>query len=294
MKLRHFAPLLIVLFLVCGAPAARAATGFVNSPLLLSPEAPKDGDTVTLSVLFHNAEAATISGTVLFYDNDTLLDRKDLSIDPGDVGIASTTFKISSGIHKFSATMSNIDKPGDSGKLEVVVIPEATVTLPPQLITRNLALDAQAAGDASDSSESVILDKVDAAQTAVLGALPASVKTTVGGATSSIDSWRASTAADLSASQAQVQAAVDAGKKIDAANAARKPGSKAIVKPATADNGPFNTIKLMALGLFAMFFNIPFVFYLGSILLLYLIVRFIWRRIRKSRARGRKDPRPVK
>src|SRR4051812_24060353 len=99
---------LSLLFLTLGAPLAQATTGFVDSPLLLSPESPRDGDTVTLSVLFHNAESETIRGTVLFYDGQTLLDKKTVNIRSGDVDIAATSFTISAGIHKFSATMSDI------------------------------------------------------------------------------------------------------------------------------------------------------------------------------------------
>ncbi len=294
MKHRHAASIFLsvffalLLFLVPGAPHARAATGFVDSPLLLSPESPQDGDTVTLSVLFHNAESEPISGSVLFYDGQTLLDKKAVSIDPGAVDIASTTFVIQAGIHTFSATMSSIDETDSTGKQQVVVIPNSTVKLPADLVTRKIAPPvAQADGssdDSADSSSSVILDKVDAAQNAVLNAVPAGAKTAVTSSVTSVDGWRTSVAASLTSSANAANASIQAGKKIDAANAALKPGKKPEAKPATADDGPFSVLKYVVLAGLAFFFSTPLVFYLGGLIILYLIIRFIFRRIRKARA----------
>ena len=285
MKHRYAATILLasLLFLAPGVQHAHAATGFVDSPLLLSPEAPQDGDTVTLSVLFHNAEADAISGTVLFYDGETLLDKKAVSIDPGEVSIVSTSFTIEAGIHKFSATMSNVDATDSTGKLQVVVIPQATVTLPADLITRKIPTAAQANGT-GDSSESGILSTVDAAQTAVLNAVPPSAKAAVTSSVSSVDGWRASTGASLTASVAKTNASIQAAKKIDAENAAQKPGKKPIAKPKTADDGPFSIVKYFVLAGLAYFFSTPLVFYIGGILILYFLFRFIFRRIRKARA----------
>ena len=294
MKHRHISSFVLasLLFLAPVVPIARAATGFVDSPLLLSPENPKDGDTVTLSVLFHNAEPTTISGTVLFYDTTTLLDKKSLSIAPGDVGIASTSFVIHAGIHKFSATMSNVDAPNSSGTLEAVVIPETTVTLPPEIITRSLGLGAQAA-DGSNDSEAAILNTVDAAQTAVLNAVPPNIKAAVSGTTGSLDSWRVSTGSSFTSDRDATKASITAANKIDAENAAKKPGAKAVAKPATADNSAVSQAKYYFFAALAFFFSMPFAFYLGSVLLLYLILRFIFRRLRRSR-RGNSAPKPQK
>lgn len=281
MKQRYGA-FLLGTFLFFLAPQAFAATGFVDSPLLLSPESPRDGDTVTLSVLFHNAETDPIRGTVLFYDGSTLLDKKTMSIDPGDVSIASTSFVIQAGIHKFSATISDIGKDNATGKLEVVVIPETTVTLPAELVTRKIPTSASASGTA-DTPESGILSTVSTAENAVLGIVPPSAKKAVSSSASSVDGWRAGVAASLTAGKNAAGTAIDAGKKIDAENAAQKAGQKPKAKPANADNGPWNEVKYIFLLALAFFFAQRLVFYLGGIFLLYILIRFIVRRIRKAR-----------
>ena len=288
MKHRYVASIFLtsLLFLASGALHAHAATGFVDSPLLLSPEKPQDGDSATLSVLFHNAESKPLSGTVLFYDGQTLLDKKQIDINPGDVSIASTTFTINAGIHKFSATVSDIDTTDSTGKLSVVVVPTTTVTLPAALVVRKIVPAAAQASNATatDGSSSVILDKVNAAQDAVLNAVPSGAKAAVSSSVSSIDGWRASIATNLTTNANATNASIQTAKKIDAANATLKPGKKPQVKPATADDGPLSVAKYIFLTGLAFFFSTPIVFYLGAIILLYLIIRFIFRRIRKARA----------
>jgi hypothetical protein len=272
-----FLPILFFLFLV---PSVHAATGFVSSPLLLSPEAPRDGDTVTLSVLFHNDEDKPISGTVLFYDGETLLARRPVTIPAGDVSISAVTFEISSGIHKFSATISDLG--------EGVVLLETTVTLPPKLVTKKLGfgLGAQASGDGS-ASESAILQKVDKVEEAIVSVVPPAAREVVLNVAGSFDDWREATGEQFAKERDEVAAIIAAGEKIDTANAARKPGTKAIEKPATADNGPANEARRVFLGAIAFLFATPVAFYFGAVLVLYFIIRFIVRRIQAGRANRR-------
>jgi len=275
----RYATFFLSTFLLLLAPSVFAATGFVDSPLLLSPENPKDGDTVTLSVLFHNAEKTAITGTILFYDNQTLIARDNLSIASGDVGIADTSFTITSGIHKFSATLSDVN-----GGSENIILSEATVTLPPAIVTKKLGLGAQASGEGS-TQESVILQKVDSAEKAVLDAIPDGAKEAVSDTVSNVDEFRESTGDTFTERRDEVKAGIERGEKIDAENAELKPGKKPVVKPATADNGAAAQIKYYFFGLLAFFFSKPFAFYLGSVIIFYFVLRFIIRRIRAMRAR---------
>lgn len=280
MHMKHrYATLFLTTFLLLLAPCAFAATGFVDSPLLLSPENPKDGDTVTLSVLFHNAEDTAITGTVLFYDNQTLIARDNLNIAPGDVGIADTSFVISPGIHKFSATMSDVN-----GGSDTLVISEATVTLPPAIVAKKLNLGAQASGEGG-AQESVILQKVDSAEKAVLDAIPEGAKEAVSDTVSNIEEFREATGDTFVERRDEVKSGIEQGKKIDAENAELKPGKKPVIKPETADNGPAARIKYYFFALLAFFFSKPFAFYLGSVIIIYFVLRFIIRRIRAMRAR---------
>lgn len=277
----RYATIFLTASLLLLAPRVFADTGFVDSPLLLSPESPKDGDTVTLSVLFHNAETSTITGTVLFYDNQTLLARDNLNIAPGDVGIADTSFVITPGIHKFSATMSDVD----GGGSEPIVISAATVTLPPAIVAKKLSLGAQASGDGADAQGSVILQKVDSAEQAVLGAIPDGAKEAVSNTAESVDDFRASTGEKFIEKRDELKAGIEAGKKIDAENAALKPGKKPVAKPVTADNSSAAEVKYYFFAMLGFFFSKPFAFYLGSVFIFYFILRFIIRRIRAMRER---------
>ncbi len=272
--------LLTVLFFLLAAPAL-ASTGFIGNPIWIYPEYPREGESVTLSALFHNGETEKLSGTVLFYDNDTLLEKKSLTIPAGDVGTATVVFAIGPGNHVFSATASGFQEISSTGAEKAYSLPLGKAEMPKLFVTKNgSGSGADALGLKASAEAAPILDKVDQAQNKVLDSIPDSIKQPVVSTAQSIESWRATTADKLESSVASAQANVEAQKKI----AADQTAQFGKVSPSTHFiDSPFATIKLFVAELFRYVFSHAFIFYVAFFALAYFLIRSIIRKVKRMR-----------
>ncbi len=266
-----------------GAPAL-AATGFVDEPLWLSPEKPKEGQSATLTAVFRNAESETLSGTISFYDGTTLLAERAVTIFPDQVASSSVTFKIQAGRHEFSAAMTDAKEQG-AGALAMA---EATVSIPDVLVPKNFLAakteSAQASGSGDSASQREILDQVDKAEQAVLGVLPEPVKETVSNAVGAVEDWRETKSERYADSRDAAKLDIER-QKLDAAKVAKKTVSGK-TEPAVS---PLSRAKLLFFSAVALLFS-PLFFYVIIALVAFLIVRFfvlkIVRALRGNRRRG--------
>ena len=301
MKLRinFFLPVLLALSFFFAVPAD-AATGFVSSPIVLTPESPKEGENVKMSVFFYNAEKEAISGTILFYDGDLLIASKAISILPGSIGTASTTFSITAGEHRFSASMKTPSAVLRSGQMEVLPLSASTVELAPLVVKKSISLTAQAGAQANTSAETPILNQIDKAEDAVLAALPSGVKETIGEVAKNLDGWRTERATAFTDDRDEAKTQLDT-KESDTGSEVNKSvlpssGTKpaqttgkttagtAVASDAPESSGdPLTYVKFVFFGILAFIFATPVVFYALGIILIYLIIRFIVRKIRNRR-----------
>ena len=267
------------------APQVFAVTGFVDSPLWISPASPKEGDTVTLSAVFHNDEPEGISGSILFYDGETLLDEKPVTLRADEVATVTTSFTITAGSHLFSASTKNLAQVSNTGTLQVLTVSQPTVKLPLEFVPKTIVVSGQAGDDISGDPEAVILQQVDKVQSSVLASVPPATKKEISGTANSIDNWRSSQAESFTKSRDGAKTALDTKN----APVSAKKGS---VKGTSVSAGPFTYIKYMFDSLMSFLFSSALVFYLAVLLIIYLILRFILRRLRGS-GKKKSAPRPV-
>ena len=189
---------------------AYATTGFVNSPIWISPDKPSEGQSVTLSAVFHNAEAETISGSILFYDENTLLAEKPITLRPDEVSTITTSFTISAGAHIFSAKTKNLSQVTSTGSLEILTVPVTTVELPPQFIPKSIVStnNGNGVGDVTQ----VIMRQVDKAQSAVLASVPPTTKKQISTTANTVDNWRSDTADTFTKVRDNAKASLDQAK----------------------------------------------------------------------------------
>ena len=289
-----------MLFFAPFAQNVFASTGFVDSPLWISPASPNEGEMVTLSALFHNAEPETITGSIDFYDGTTLLDEKAVTLRSDEVATVSTSFAIPAGTHLFSASSKGMSQISTTGTLQVIPVALPDVKLPMEFVSKTIVPAADAGNSVGDDSTSMILQQVSNAQNAVLSALPPDTKATVTNTTNAVDNWRAAQAADFVQSRDAAQSALNAtnpsastARGSSANTVSKKPSTaKTTQKPANseASAGPFTYVKYLVFSALAFLFGSAVVFYLAALLIIYLIFRFIFSRFRRKK----KEPRAPK
>ncbi len=283
---KSFFAFLIVFFFIAGVGHAYASTGFVGNPIWIYPEFPREGESVTLTALFHNGEVEKLTGTVLFFDNDTLLGKKTLTISPGSVGTAQIVFKMDAGNHVFSATAQGFQEISNTGSTTAYALPLGKAQLPNLFVTKNgSGTGVDAVGLKASAEAGPVLDKVNQIQDKVISAVPEPVASSA----ESLDAWRASTADDLQKSVVQAQKNVDDQKKI-AADQKKKTGK---VSPSTQYvDTPFAIVKLFFTRFFLYIFSHGYLFYITFFGAIYFIARFIFNKI-KQRRNNRKVARKV-
>lgn len=278
--------LILATILAFSTPAiSLASTGFVDSPLWISPATPSEGNMVTLSALFRNEEQRQISGTVVFYDGDVLLGRKTVTIATGSVATASVTFKIGAGDHNFSAQMSSLSETLSSGATEPIALPITSAKYPRYFVPKTIGvpISAQAGSKATGSPEKLLLDQVDNAQNAVLDVVPSNFKTSVLENTKSVESWRENVATSLIENRDNADKTL-VKIKTDTATQIKKSGGVSATTKFV--DRPLAYLKWSFFAVLAFIFASPWAFYIVGILALFFIVRFIFRKIRKV---GKKD-----
>ena len=278
---------IFVVFVIFHTPIASANTGFLGGPMWINPEVPQDGELVSLSALFHNAEPNPLSGNVLFYDGKVLLGTKNISIDSGGVGIATVFFRISAGDHAFSATTGNLVEAIGNGKTEPFVLSPQTVQLP------NISISSKAGNSLNASVVSGttnlvtnnifpangvanIANKVNELQGNVISSIPGSVVSPVTNTVTALDSWRTNNANSFANQTKAASISIDKTKEL--ASAEQKKFGKASFSTNFVDK-PFAYVKLFVFELLSFIWSHAIVFYGLLVLITYAILRFIYKKI---------------
>lgn len=274
--------LFLIIFGMAGSffyQTTHAETGFVDTPLWLTPPVAEEGSMVTLRALFRNEEENTLSGTVLFYDGDVLLGRKAITIPVGTVATASVTFRIGAGEHAFSAQMSNLTGAISSGKFEPVALSLPSAKLQKFNVAKTVDTNLSAqAGKATSSggSEVQILKQIDAVEKNVLASVPESVKEDVMENVKIVEDFRISASDDLSKLRNEANKKV-AQIKVTAENESQKSTK---VAPATKYvDRPLAYVKYGIFSALAFIFATPIAFYLIGVILAFLVLRYLYRKI---------------
>ena len=285
-----------VLFSLVSATSVLAETGFVESPLWLFPESPKEGETVTLSALFRNTEKYTLSGTVLFYDGEVLLDEKTVRIAPGGVSTASISFRIGAGTHDFRAAIGGLTEVSSAGKTIPVAIPLESASMRKLVVSKDTPLtkltaqvksaNEETPSDTESNSKTfTVFAQVNAFEDAIVSVIPDSVKETASETVESVDTWRQEQVQNFTASRDEAKKeSEEHSKKVDAVKAKKgtlSPSDKFV-------DGPWATIKSIVFAVLTFIFSLPVLFYVIGGILAFIVLRFIIRRIVRI-VRGAKD-----
>ena len=293
--LHLFFTIFAVLIIFSGTIQAHASTGFLGGPMWISPEVPTDGQLVNLSALFHNAEPDTLDGEVMFYDGNILLGRKSIEIDSGGVATATVSFRIGAGDHSFSASVGNLTEIISAGETEPFALSPQTVQLPKIFVSPKAGdLNASVVDDTNsegsilnsvpaNSPMAPVVNQVNQLQTEAISNIPLSVKNPI----TDLDNWRATNAQNLN-QQTKSASAVVATQNLLAAAQQKKYGK---VSPTTNFiDRPFAYVKLFFLELLTFLYSHAIVFYLIAAFVIYVIGRFIFRKISNMRSNSRPAP----
>jgi hypothetical protein len=257
------------------AYAATAQTGgFIPGEIWYSETQFKQGDSVKIHTAVWNGTDSALSAHVEFYDGETLLGSRDVTVDSQTLKDASITWKVTGGDHQISAKISSSSLTANGKKQEVTLSNNSTKE------NHIFVTPTIKASDGSDlSSGDIVKKEMTKATTAINNVLPSVTKPVTSGL-ASIDDFRNNTALVITKNKEDTQ------KQIDVLNAknTKEKASKAVPnqKPLDATKKPIAYIKLFFLAVLSFVFGNKFIFYALCAVLLFLILRFLYRKIRRK------------
>ena len=113
------------------------------------------GEVVTISTLVLNSENVTLSGVVQFLDRDVVLGEKKITIEKNDAKVVSLDWKVTEGEHQFSARFSQVSQVEASGK-KVSVVPTSAETKKDNVYVKKAVVKA----DESSEDNTILVSDV--------------------------------------------------------------------------------------------------------------------------------------
>ncbi len=242
-------------------------TGFTQGNIWFSQSKLVEGDKVKIFTALWNGDQDAISGTVTFYDKSVILGQKDFTLSPNELKQASIDWQVTAGDHSISAQIVNA-KTLVGTKGETVYLSNNKTATSEYTVPKNPALIKVVEKTITKDALAVEVKK---AGEFIKDNIPASVAEPVSQAADSVDAWRDSTASSIDTQKAEVSAEI---KKLNEAPKTADSKDKSVTEK------PFAYVKLFFLTLGSFIFGHKIIFYGLSISLLFILIRFIYRKIK--------------
>jgi hypothetical protein len=244
---------------------ADVSTGFVEQSVWFSNEPDKVGETILISTLVNNQSDKAIFGTVAFYDEQSLLGKKTVTVEVHSAKVVSISWKVTKGNHSILAKFEDPKISNSEGQSVVVsnaiTAPQVFEVIAPAPTPITTETKAESTVSDKNKTESDVSKTVDAAKDAA--------ETTF----EKLDDFRETTSLAL-ASKAVVAADQIAQIKNDAVK------GKILGASTTKDSilkTPFAYLKMFFYKLAHFIFSHKYVFYGLIILIIVLFFRYLIR-----------------
>ncbi|HAE36687.1 MAG: hypothetical protein UR85_C0008G0025 [Candidatus Nomurabacteria bacterium GW2011_GWF2_35_66] len=268
--------LIYFIFIPSYSFGATLATGFIPGQIWYSKDPFIEGDTVKIYTALWNSSFSSLSAKVEFYDKNVILGSRDVVVPALKLQDVSVSWKVTSGDHLISAKIIS-PSTTTSGKKEAVIVTNTTTEIDKRFVPVVLTT---AEGKPATSSD-VLKSQIDKATSSVDDIVPLSISTPVSKNIGLIDNFREDAFKKISATKIETKDRIDEINKIENKTTTDKTSTvqnKVGVEDATEK--PITYLKLIFLSILSFIFGSKLVFYAIIVFLVFLIVRFIYRKIR--------------
>lgn len=282
----------VVLFLMFSLIPFRNAfaqvpnVGFIPANIWYSKDPFVEGDKIKIYTLVYNPDVRELSCTVIFFDSTTLLGTKDIKIAAKSVKDVSIDWTVTAGDHTIFAKIENAKFLISTGKYEEVYLAENKTEESKRSISKKIVAGLPD-NIINSITDSAVVSNV---KELVKNNTPAFVTSAIDLTVSSLENIRTSADTSLTDTKEVVQ------KQIDTLNATKINTEKDIsldgttkvetvkekLKSTETTNlvlKPFKYVELFFLTIFSFIFKNALIFYSLLAIVLFLIIRFIWRLI---------------
>lgn len=270
--------------------------GFPSGNVWYSKTSLIEGEEVLVHVIAFNDEVGTFGGVMEFYDSLTLLGKVPFSITSTQkVKVVSFKWKTTAGDHRISANIAGPELTLPNGTIVALMLPSGKTSESPIFVDQDInhntigdSKEPQIVVATSSSTESQIFGRgIDMVKNVV----PESVRNTTGGIFSNIDNFRSREHNLVEFARTDNIEQIDALNQKEIAMVAAKASNKSgqVVATGTPQFGfndhverPLRYVYWAFLVLSEAILGHSWIFYTILVLTTYIILRSMWRRIRRS------------
>jgi hypothetical protein len=261
MAFKKFGIILFLIFLLIPAGKILAQTtnaGFVPSNIWYSKDPFVEGDNIKIYTLIFNPDTRKFTGTVDFFDNSTLLGKKDFSIVGTSTKDISINWTVTAGNHQIFGQIENAKFITASGASVTANLTDKKTSTSSRTVSSKIVAQNITNG----------LNSVDGALNSTLNSIPTPAINTITTATNSLNGFINNASATFQKAQTDTQ------KNIDALNDVKN--SPKNTKSANVLQKPFEYVKLFIFTILAYIFENKILFYGILVVIALLILRYIW------------------
>lgn len=273
---KYFIFLLIILSTFLALPVYALTpvnSGFIPGQIWYSKETLTEGDTVNIHTAVWNGESQSLAVNVEFYDKNVVLGSRDVVLAPLLLKDVYIPWKVTSGDHTISAKIIS-STATISGKKEKVVLPRIVTANDKQFVS--VVIKNNVGENVSETD--IIKNKIGETTSGIANIVPDNVSTSLSDSFAVLDNFRNKTLAQVDTSKKETQKEI--GKVLGASTTTKENPTK-INNIQDATEKPIAYIKLFFLSILSFIFGSSFVFYALIVLILFFVVRWIYRKIRK-------------
>ncbi|MBK5215206.1 MAG: hypothetical protein JJE53_00130 [Candidatus Pacebacteria bacterium] len=281
---KHILSIFIIFTLFLSLPQyieAVTNTGFIPGQIWYSKETLVEGETVNIHTAVWNGEKESFMFKVEFYDKNIILGTREVSLKSLELKDVYIPWKITAGDHIISAKIisSSIN---NSGTIEKITINRNTTSSDKQFIpvlVKNYL-------DQPLSETDALKIQIEKTSAEINNFVPEEISSTISTSFNAIDDLRGTTFIKIDEAKEEAKIELDllkkgegvavstTDKKTSVDNSTQKTNIEDAIKK------PITYLKLFFLSVLSFVFGNKFVFYILLTLLVFLILRTIYRKIR--------------
>ena len=264
MNLKKFGLVLFLIFSILPVQrifAQTSNTGFVSGNIWYSKDPFEEGDKIQIYTFVFNPDSRELSGTVIFFDNTVLLGKKDFTIPAKGAEDVFIDWTVNAGDHNIFGKIENAKFLISKGKYEEIYLAANETQKSARTIAKKITSTQTNTNPISDIGN-VITTSISNIKDTISGQTPEAV-------TKPIEKLRVDIIKTEENKKAQLENEI---KVLD--------NTKVALNKNTATNTltkPFKQVELFFVSIFLLILNNPIIFYGLVAIIVFFILRFIWK-----------------
>jgi hypothetical protein len=243
--------------------AQTANTGFVQANLWYSKDPFEEGDRIKIYTLIFNPDTKQLSGTVNFFDNTTLLGKKDFSVAGGATNAISIGWTVTAGDHNIFGEIQNPRFLLSNGNYQTISLTENQTQKSSRTVSKKIT--------SGQTNTSTIPTSISDVTKIIENNVPNSVTQPIISATDKLEEIRNNISNASDNKQKEIKNDI---KTLENPKSTSKdsPTQSTFLKP-------FKYVELFFLSIFSYIINNKILFYGIIIVVVFFILRFVWKKI---------------